>query len=104
MTLSSMGSESIYIRLLKNMVDNATRYAKTKIIITLKNETLTFYNDGPAIEEKYIKDGFKPYEKGSRGQFGIGMSIVQKTFNKFGYALTVENVDQGVKFTIKPLL
>ena len=97
------GVREYFYTSIENLVDNATRYAKTKIVITVKNGTLTFYNDGPAIEEKYIKDGFKPYEKGSRGQFGIGMSIVQKTFNKFGYALSVENIDQGVKFTIKPL-
>lgn len=97
------GVREYFYTSIENMIDNATRYAKTTIEITLKNGVLEFYNDGPAIEDKYIKQGFKPYEKGSRGQFGIGMSIVQKTFNKFGYALSVENVDKGVRFTIKPL-
>lgn len=98
-----MGVKEYFYTSIENLIDNAIRYAKTKIVITLKNGTLTFYNDGPAIEEKYIKDGFKPYEKGSKGQFGIGMSIVQKTFNRFGFSLSVENVDNGVKFTIKKL-
>jgi two-component system sensor histidine kinase CssS len=98
-----IGVKEYFYTSVENMIDNAIRYAKTKIIITLKNGTLTFYNDGPAIEDKYIKDGFKPYEKGSKGQFGIGMSIVQKTFNRFGFSLSVENVDNGVKFTIKKL-
>ena len=44
---------------------------------------------------------FKPYEKGTKGQFGLGMSIVQKTVNRFGYQLTVENVSGGVIFKIK---
>lgn len=98
-----IGVKEYFYTSVENLIDNAIRYAKTKIIITLKNGTLTFYNDGPAIEEKYIQDGFKPYEKGSKGQFGIGMSIVQKTFNRFGFSLSVENVDNGVKFTIKKL-
>lgn len=98
-----MGVKEYFYTSIENLIDNAIRYAKTKIVITLKNGTLTFYNDGPAIEEKYIKDGFKPYEKGSKGQFGIGMSIVQKTFNRFGFSLSVENLDNGVKFTIKKL-
>lgn len=98
-----IGVKEYFYTSIENMIDNAIRYAKTQIIITLKNGTLTFFNDGPAIEEKYIKDGFKPYEKGSKGQFGIGMSIVQKTFNRFGFSLSVENVDNGVKFTIKKL-
>ena len=98
---SFQGVREYFYTSIENLIDNASRYAQTRIDITLKNHCLTIYNDGPSIEEKYIKEGFKPYEKGSRGQFGIGMSIVQKTFNKFGYSLTVENVDSGVKFTIK---
>ncbi|MCU0104199.1 HAMP domain-containing histidine kinase [Acholeplasma vituli] len=98
-----IGVKEYFYTSIENLIDNAIRYAKTEIVITLKNGTLTFFNDGPAIEEKYIKEGFKPYEKGSKGQFGIGMSIVQKTFNRFGFSLTVENVDNGVKFTIKKL-
>ncbi|MBM7453083.1 two-component system sensor histidine kinase CssS [Acholeplasma morum] len=96
-----LGVREYFYTSIENLIDNATRYASKVIEVTLKNGVLTIYNDGPAIEEKYITGGFKPYEKGSRGQFGIGMSIVQKTFNKFGYSLVVENMNPGVKFTIK---
>jgi two-component system, OmpR family, sensor histidine kinase CssS len=86
-----------------NIIDNALRYAKTKIIIQLKNKKLTFYNDGESIDQKFIDQLFKPYEKGQQGQFGLGMSIVQKTLAHFNLTLKVENVDQGVRFTIAPL-
>ena len=86
-----------------NIVDNALRYAKTKIVITLKNRKLTFYNDGEPISQKFIDELFKPYEKGQKGQFGLGMSIVQKTCTHFNLALKVENANQGVIFTIEPL-
>lgn len=95
------GLKENYITVVSNIIDNATRYAKSKIIITLKNEVLTFYNDGSHIEEKYIQNLFKPYEKGTKGQFGLGMSIVQKTVNRFGYTLSVRNVDGGVMFRIE---
>lgn len=97
-----MGFEENYITIVSNIIDNAIRYVKTKIIITLNNEKLTIYNDGDPIDEKYVQNLFKPYEKGSEGQFGLGMSIVQKTVNRFGYRLLVENIDDGVKFTIEP--
>ena len=85
-----------------NIVDNALRYAETTIKITLKNRKLTFYNDGESISQNFIDNMFKPYEKGHKGQFGLGMSIVQKTCEHFNLNLSVRNVDNGVEFTIEP--
>ena len=85
-----------------NIVDNALRYAKTTIKITVKNRKLTFYNDGEPISDKFIEHMFKPYEKGSKGQFGLGMSIVQKTCQHFNLSLSVRNINDGVEFTIEP--
>jgi two-component system sensor histidine kinase CssS len=86
-----------------NIIDNAIRYAKTKIVIELTNKKLTFFNDGEPISKNFIEQSFKPYEKGQKGQFGLGMSIVQRTCEHFNLKLSVENVNQGVKFTIEPL-
>jgi two-component system sensor histidine kinase CssS len=86
-----------------NIIDNALRYAKSKIVITLKNKKLTFFNDGEPISDKFIDHVFRPYEKGQNGQFGLGMSIVQKTCSHFNLLLKVENVVGGVQFTIEPL-
>ncbi|MFA5719729.1 MAG: HAMP domain-containing sensor histidine kinase, partial [Acholeplasmataceae bacterium] len=66
------GLKDNYITVVSNILDNATRYAKSKIIIVLKNGSLSFYNDGDPIDEKYINNPFKPYEKGTKGQFGLG--------------------------------
>lgn len=100
---SYYGIKENFYTAFNNIVDNAIRYAKTKIIITLKNKKLTFYNDGEPISQKFIDQMFKPYEKGQKGQFGLGMSIVQKTCTHFNLKLSVENIDEGVRFTIEPL-
>jgi two-component system sensor histidine kinase CssS len=86
-----------------NIIDNAVRYAKTKIVVTLKNKKLTFFNDGESISQQFIEELFKPYQKGQKGQFGLGMSIAQKTMTHFNLLLKVENVEGGVMFTIEPL-
>lgn len=83
-----------------NIIDNATRYGKTKIKITLRHNTLIIYNDGEHIDEQFIKNSFKAYEKGSKGQFGLGMSIAKRTVEFFGYNLKVLNEDVGVSFVI----
>lgn len=95
------GIKEHFHTVVENIVDNAIRYASKTIIIKLKNKELSFYNDGPEIEEKYINELFKPYEKGSKGQFGLGMSIVQKTVNTFDLTLEVKNAKPGVIFIIK---
>lgn len=90
---------------IENIVDNARRYAKSKIKIILKANRLRIYNDGDHIDEKFINSSFKPYEKGAGGQFGLGMSIVQKTCDFFGYNLKVVNEEVGVSFIIeKPII
>ncbi|UKI51207.1 MAG: ATP-binding protein [Clostridium sp.] len=83
------------------MVDNAKRYAQTTIKIILKNDELVIYNDGEHIDEQFLKAEFKPYEKGSKGQFGLGMSIVVKTLDFFNMKLRVKKMKNvGVSFII----
>ncbi len=89
-----------YQIVIENILDNAKRYAKTKIDITLGDDYIEIFNDGEPIDEKFINQGFKAYEKGSKGKFGLGMSIVVKTLNFFDYKLTVENKENGVLFKI----
>ena len=94
------GYSDNYVVVIENILENAFRYAKSVIKITLREDLITIYNDGEPIEDKFINDGFKAYEKGSKGQFGLGMSIVVKTLDFFDYSLNVKNEDVGVTFTI----
>ena len=95
------GYRENYVTIISNIIDNAMRYANTKIVVTTKQDKITIYNDGPQIEEQFINQTFKPYEKGSKGQFGLGMSIVQKTVNFFNLKLKVYNETYGgVSFVI----
>ena len=95
------GYRENWYTVIDNIIDNAKRYAKTKIKIVLQNDYLRIYNDGEHISEEFIANSFKPYEKGSKGQFGLGMSIAQKTVYFFGMRLRVRNEDVGVSFIIE---
>ncbi|MBD5390835.1 HAMP domain-containing histidine kinase [bacterium] len=94
------GYRENYYTVVDNIIDNAKRYAVSKIKIVLKKDRLRIYNDGEHIDEQFIKNSFKPYEKGSKGEFGLGMSIVQKTIDFFGMRLIVKNESIGVSFII----
>lgn len=88
--------------ILTNILDNACRYVNKDIEIVLKNKKLTIYNDGEAIDESFISKIFNPYEKGAKGQFGLGLAIVSQTLAKFNLTIKVENINNGVMFTIVP--
>ena len=43
---------------------------------------------------------FKPYEMGNKGKFGLGLSIVKRVTETYGYKAVGENMDDGVIFRI----
>ena len=95
-----LGYKENYYTVVDNIIDNATRYAKENIKIILKKDRLRIYNDGEHISTDFVENAFKPYEKGSKGQFGLGLSIVKKTLDFFDMQIKVVNEEVGVSFII----
>lgn len=96
--VSFIGNEEHWRVAIENIIDNASRYMKSVITITLKKDTLIIYNDGDPIDEDKKEDLFNPYVKGVKGQFGLGLSIVSKIADMYGYDIHAENKDVGVAF------
>ena len=95
------GYRENYYTVVSNIVDNARRYASTTIKITTRANYIEIFNDGPHIDEQFLNAQFRAYEKGSKGQFGLGMAIVKKTLDFFDMKLEVRNEKVGVVFKIK---
>lgn len=95
------GSEDMWEAIVDNLLNNFTRYAEKSITVTIKNNKITFYNDGPNIDPNILSNIFTPYKKGIKGQFGLGLSIVKKTIALCGYEVIVHNEKKGVSFIIK---
>lgn len=94
------GSADMWEAIIDNILNNFMRYAKKKVKITIKNKKIVLYNDGENIDENVLNNIFTPYEKGVKGVFGLGLSIVKKTLHFLNYDISIENVKNGVKFTI----
>lgn len=94
------GSNEMWEAIIDNILNNFMRYAKNKIKITVKNNKIILYNDGPNIDKDVLNNIFTPYEKGVRGVFGLGLSIVKKTLSFLNYDISIENEKKGVKFII----
>ena len=95
------GTHDMWEAIIDNLLNNFIRYAAKEIKITIKNNKITFYNDGPHIDTDILNNIFTPYKKGIKGQFGLGLSIVKKTLNLLGYEINVVNEKKGVSFIIK---
>lgn len=95
-----LGQEEHWRNVIENIVENAKRYCKSVIKISLRNQSLIIFNDGPKIDQKLVDSIFDPFTKGEKGNFGLGLSIVKKVTEMFGYYVQVCNVEAGVEFKI----
>ena len=94
------GDEESWRIVVENLIDNALRYARSNITITLKPNEMSISNDGPPISEERMARLFKPFEKGTKGKFGLGLSICNKVCIAYGYNIDAENLEKGVVFRI----
>lgn len=95
------GTIDMWQSVVDNILGNFIRYAEKQIKITVNNEIIIFENDGEKIKEEMLDRIFLPYVKGNKGQTGLGLSIVKKTVNVFGYDITAVNTDEGVRFVVE---
>lgn len=90
---------------IENILDNALRYADKEIFLELKRKEdkiiLNIGNDGPKIEKDVLKNLFKEYNKGQKGEFGLGLAIVEKILKFHGAKIYAKNSDKWVIFTIE---
>lgn len=95
------GTYDIWKVIFDNIFGNFIVYADKRIEITIKNNKIEFYNDGEKIDDNLIKDVFTQYKKGIKGKFGLGLSIVKKSVELYGYKISVKNKQKGVLFKIQ---
>ena len=98
-----VGEEEPWRIVVENLFENAIRYAKSEIVVTLNNDELEISNDGPLLSDEILEKIFKPYEKGTGGNFGLGLSIVHRICETYGYNVVAENLEDGVMFRISKI-
>ncbi|KJJ40272.1 histidine kinase, partial [Bacillus subtilis] len=98
------GDPEQWNKLLENILENQIRYADTKIEISMKqddrNIVITIKNDGPHIEDEMLSSLYEPFNKGKKGEFGIGLSIVKRILTLHKASISIENDKTGVTYRI----
>jgi len=84
---------------LKNLIDNGLKYSITKPIqIDIKDYKIEIISQGEKIDFNKL---IKPFEKGKNGNFGIGLSLVDKIISNHNYIFEYKNYNNKNIFCIK---
>lgn len=94
---------------IENLLDNQIRYADSMISISVEerfkeNKAYIFiriFNDGPPLEKGLMDKLFEEYQQGYRGEFGLGLAIVQEIAAYHNAVIWASNEEDGVAFYIK---
>lgn len=101
-----LGDSHLILRLLRNALDNAARYAESQVLITLKQTDaqlkLGIQDDGPGLDEETQKTFGERHEfRGRRmtkgGHFSLGLgSVIMKTITELHHGqLRIGNKPEG---------
>lgn len=99
--------QQLFIILIDNALDQleASEFEENLFSINIvQNDTntqITLYDNGGGIDEKIMKNIFKPFNsnKAHRG-LGIGLSIAKKIIEEHNYTIDIQNDNKGVRVII----
>ena len=92
---------------LGNLIDNATRHARSKITISGASEggvvTLTVFDDGPGIPQSKREEALRRGERldASGPGSGVGLAIVADIAEACGATLSFDEIDEGFGVTLR---
>ena len=88
------GDPEQWSKLLENILENQIRYAETAIHIRISQNqqqiVMTVKMTYP-IEDEMLSSLYEPFNKGKKGEFGIGLSIVKRILTLHKASISIEN-------------
>ncbi|MFJ5264681.1 sensor histidine kinase [Streptomyces sp. NPDC088387] len=109
--LYARGNPDEYERLLRNLVDNATRHATHRIQITVRNEgtwvVLAVHDDGPGVPTEDAERVFERFVRlddaraRDHGGTGLGLAIARDLAHRHGGTLTLAPRTLGACFQLR---
>lgn len=98
-------SEKNMQRAFSNLISNAIRYARSRIVLSCFEENgeavVSVWNDGEKISDKDLPHIYERFYKGTGGQSGIGLAIVKSVVTKARGGIEVESTKEGTRFTLR---
>ena len=86
---------SLLEKAFQNVLNNCARYALSRVMVSLKREedwaVICVEDDGPGLDENEIPHVFERFYKGSKGNFGIGLSVTRSAMEYMGGRVNARN-------------
>ncbi|HBQ65045.1 MAG TPA: hypothetical protein DD727_09055, partial [Clostridiales bacterium] len=100
-----LGDEEKLSRAFINLLDNALRYAASRVTALLEHTDrgyrIRILDDGPGIDEKDLPYLFERFYKGRQGNLGLGLAIVRSVVYRHGGTLSAANrAERGAVFEV----
>lgn len=95
------GNREVWINIIDNIFDNNIKHGAKNILLVLTDKTLTIENDGERIPPEILNKLFDPFIKGEKGNFGLGLNIIQRSLKLLNYTIEIKNTNNGVVYIIK---
>ena len=91
---------------LKNLIENALKYSKKEVIVTLQNDKVCIKDYGVGIKkediDKVTKKFYRSGEHSWDNSMGLGLSIVKTIVNLHGFTLSIDSKEnEGSTFCIE---
>lgn len=102
-TMVFANRESV-LRVLHNLLQNADKFAKTTIKISLTPKQIIVEDDGDGILDVDKEIVFQPFYKKTEKDkgYGLGLAIIKKIINQIDWQIWIENSNMGgAKFIIQ---
>lgn len=100
--------KAIVFNVAENLIANAARYAKSKILLSLMLDgemlVLRVQDDGPGFPQKILRKGAEPFMRGGEDNenslhFGMGLYVCRLLCEKHNGALKLQNTGNGALAT-----
>ena len=99
-----LGDEALLERAISNILNNALRYARTTINLSIQAAEngleIDLSNDGEAIDPDDVGHIFERFYKGKNGNFGIGLAMTKEIIERHGGRISVQSDQTATTFQI----
>ncbi len=105
-----LGDRDALARVVQNLLDNALRYARTRVRVTLTTTDeaeLTVADDGPGIPPDQRERVFQRFTRlddarsRDTGGTGLGLAIVRDVVTRHSGTVSIEDAGPGARFVIR---
>lgn len=83
-----------------NLLTNAVKYTKSRIIISYNGKELKIWNDGSCISKEEAINIFERFYIGKNGNTGIGLALTKEIVEKHGWKIYANSIYNGTQFVI----